>query len=324
MGLTRDKIVTVDGKLLFIPSGSGTGGTTTQYAVTMSGASLSASILAPPGETSSFWHFRSTKNYSVKVFYQTTASNAIEPTGSNLYNLVNMRSNTVTGSVVQVHLDAEMTGSSIVKATSVALKADTKVVSRFNISQSYSKPYGGHIFITNRLTGIGPVDEMSVSYITGSTFSYHVLQSGSNSTIGNSDISSSATVQMRLNETEKTRLDTNLQDSASFMNLQDGFYGISMTNATTGSNVSLHGGAPYDFGTKLPNAAYIKTPGSFDILLDNDNSSTTETFRVWTNTGIAGISPGVELLNLDESGNLIVKGTLSGSNLIATVDGGSF
>jgi hypothetical protein len=110
------------------------------------------------------------------------------------------------------------------------------------------------------------------------------------------------------------------------MNLSDGFYGISMQNATTGSNVSLHGGAPYDLGAKLPNAAYIKTPGSFDILIDNDNSSTTETFRVWTNTGIGGITPGVELLNLDESGNLQVLGNISSSGFIygATVDGGSF
>ena len=104
----------------------------------------------------------------------------------------------------------------------------------------------------------------------------------------------------------------------------DGVYRIKTSNPTTGSNVSLHGGTPFDYGQNLPNSPYIKTNGGFDILMDNANAHDNSSFRVFKDTGLAGISPGVELFKLDNDGTLVVKGALSGSNLIASVDGGSF
>ena len=63
--------------------------------------------------------------------------------------------------------------------------------------------------------------------------------------------------------------------------------------------------------------------------MDNGNqggiSQDQPLFRVFKGTGVAGISPGVELLKVDESGNLTVLGSISGSSTAATdIDGGSF
>jgi hypothetical protein len=109
----------------------------------------------------------------------------------------------------------------------------------------------------------------------------------------------------------------------------DGFYRIKTSSPLTGSNVSLHGGTPFDYGQNLPNSSYIKTNGGFDILMDNANqggsSQDEPLFRVFKGTGIAGVSPGVELLKVDENGNLTVAGTISGSSITTTdIDGGSF
>ena len=105
----------------------------------------------------------------------------------------------------------------------------------------------------------------------------------------------------------------------------DGFYRIRTSNPLTGSNVSLHGGIPFDYGQPVPNSPYIKTNGGFDILMDNANTNTNSSFRVFKNTGVAGVSPGVELLKVDDNGNLTVAGTISGSSITATdIDGGSF
>ena len=109
----------------------------------------------------------------------------------------------------------------------------------------------------------------------------------------------------------------------------DGFYSIKTSKPLTGSNVSLHGGTPFDYGQNLPNSPYIKTNGGFDILMDNANvgggSQDVPLFRVFKGTGIAGISPGVELLKVDENGNLTVAGTISGSTVSSTnIDGGFF
>jgi len=105
----------------------------------------------------------------------------------------------------------------------------------------------------------------------------------------------------------------------------DGLYRIRTSSPLTGSNVSLHGGTPFDYGQPLPNSPYIKTNGGFDILMDNANTNTNSAFRVFKNTGIAGVSPGVELLKVDENGNLTVTGTISGSTVANTnIDGGSF
>lgn len=109
----------------------------------------------------------------------------------------------------------------------------------------------------------------------------------------------------------------------------DGFYRILTSSPLTGSNVSLHGGTPFDYGQNLPNSPYIKTNGGFDILMDNAGRGGIDQdqplFRVFKNTGLAGVSPGVELLKVDENGNLTVKGSISGSSAANTnIDGGSF
>ena len=105
----------------------------------------------------------------------------------------------------------------------------------------------------------------------------------------------------------------------------DGFYRILTSNPRTGSNVSLHGGIPFDYGQPLPNSPYIKSNGGFDILMDNANTNDDSSFRVLKNTGIAGVSPSEELLKVDNDGNLTVAGTISGSSITTTdIDGGSF
>ena len=107
--------------------------------------------------------------------------------------------------------------------------------------------------------------------------------------------------------------------------LNDSFYAIQTSIPLTGSNVSLHGGVTIDYGQPLPNSPYIKTNGGFDILMDNANTYNNSSFRIFKNTGLAGVSPGVELLKLDENGNLTVTGTISGSTVAnTTIDGGSF
>jgi len=106
---------------------------------------------------------------------------------------------------------------------------------------------------------------------------------------------------------------------------RDGFYSLETSSPTTGSGVSLHGAIPFDYGQPLPNSPYIKTNGGFDILMDNANTNTNSSFRVFKNTGVVGVSPGVELLKVDDNGNLTVAGTISGSSVLNTeIDGGSF
>ena len=59
--------------------------------------------------------------------------------------------------------------------------------------------------------------------------------------------------------------------------------------------------------------------------MDNANSNENSSFRVFKDTGLAGISPGVELFKVDNNGNLTVTGTISGSSTANTnIDGGSF
>lgn len=320
MGLLKNKTaVTQDGKLLFIPAGSGIAGTKQNYAVTMSGVYVSESILAAPNSTASFWYIRTAGNHSTKIFYQNTASSAIEPTGSHL-NLPNFNSQHFqsSASVVRVILNAGMTGSQVVRQTATYMRQHPSVSSRYIISSS-----GDKIFLNSKYIGLAPTDDISFTYMTGSSFSYNIIQSGSNGTIyRTADISGSATVQIRLNESAPDQLETAMEDSRSFMNVRDGFYGVSVTNALTGSNISMHGGIPLDIGFDLPNPAFIKTVGGFDILMDNANAHDNTEFRIFKDTGIAGISPGTELLTLDNNGNLSVAGTIS--NASGSVDGGSF
>lgn len=115
-------------------------------------------------------------------------------------------------------------------------------------------------------------------------------------------------------------------ENAIRLNLENsGFYSITTLKPTTGSGISMHGGLSFDYGQPLPNSPYIKTNGGFDILMDNANSNENSSFRVFKDTGLAGISPGVELFKVDNNGNLTVTGTISGSSTANTnIDGGSF
>ena len=108
-------------------------------------------------------------------------------------------------------------------------------------------------------------------------------------------------------------------------NIVDGFYGVLTSVPLVGSGISLHGGITVNYGQPLPNSPYIKTNGGFDILMDNANAYNNSSFRVFKDTGLAGISPGVELLKVDNDGNLTVAGAISGSSITTTnIDGGSF
>ena len=113
--------------------------------------------------------------------------------------------------------------------------------------------------------------------------------------------------------------------SAQGSNIIDGFYGILTSAPLVGANVSLHGGAPINYGQPLPNSPYLKSNGGFDILMDSGISYTNSSFRIFKDTGLAGVPPGVELLKVDENGNLTVTGTVSGSTIASTnIDGGFF
>jgi len=332
--LSKDALQAKDGKLFFIPSGSITVGVSQSvnsvaqyYVVTMSGASLSQSVLAPTAATASFWYFRSPDNYSFKVFYQNTSGSSVEPTGSifRLTDLPNSLKSTRSSSAVQVNLDMGTSGSEITSRTINALQSLRSGKNRYIISGSDNT----YIHIANVITGAPIADDINFSHMSGSSISYCIRVSGSGAlrglaTEGTPD-TGSAEARIQLTETgTKRSLETALPDSSSFLNLRDGHIGIIVTNPHTGSPVSLHGGAPIIYGQSLPNSPYIKTNGGFDILMDNANAHDNSTFRVWKDTGLAGVSPGVELLHLDNDGTLIVKGAISGSNLIASVDGGSF
>jgi hypothetical protein len=122
-----------------------------------------------------------------------------------------------------------------------------------------------------------------------------------------------------LSEAADTAADTESGQSATLRGFNlglDGFYRITTSFPLTGSNVSLHGGTPFDYGQPLPNPPYIKTNGGFDILMDNADNYTNSSFRIFKDTGIAGVSPGVELLKLDENGNLTISGSINGSSTI--------
>jgi len=347
--LSKDAIQIKDGKVFFIPSGSTTLGVSQSinsvaqhYVVTMSGASLSQSVLAPANATASFFYLRSPDTHSFKMFYQNSNRTSVEPTGSifGIRDLPN--SKRTSGSAVEVVLPMGISGSEITNRTISALQSHRFISNRLTISASgyFTTSFGQgthptsgsafneYIHIINSITGAPIADDINFSHMSGSSISYCVRVSGSGRLRGiaseGAPDTGSAEVQIRLDDDNKKSLETALPDSSSFMNLRDGFYGIVNTNAHTASNVSLHGGVPINIGDKFPNAAYIKTPGSFDILLDSGQAHDDTTFRVYADAGIGGTTIGKKLLELDDDGTLIVKGALSGSNLIASVDGGSF
>ncbi len=123
--------------------------------------------------------------------------------------------------------------------------------------------------------------------------------------------------QVNLRETASTTESIAIDIPNGFINLQAAsvgdspFYGILTASPLTGSNAAFHGGPAFDYGQPLPNSPYIKTNGGFDILLDNGNAYGNSSFRIYKDTGIAGVG-GSELLKLNESGSL----TISGSSFI--------
>ena len=138
-----------------------------------------------------------------------------------------------------------------------------------------------------------------------------------------------AILQLLDDATEKVETDegTGLNETIrGFKITRDGFYSLQTSNPLTGSGISMHGGIPNDYGLNpLPNSPYIKTNGGFDILMDNANVYDNSEFRIFKDTGIANVTPGVELLKIDNNGNLTVAGTISGSSVLNTeIDGGSF
>ena len=142
------------------------------------------------------------------------------------------------------------------------------------------------------------------------------------------DQSTTDSILKLISEASQVAEDTDTGQSAQLTGFDiglDGLYRIQTSSPRTGSNISLHGGVPFDYGQPIPNSPYIKTNGGFDILMDNPNTNTNSSFRVFKNTGIAGVSPGVELLKIDDNGNLTVAGTISGSSTGTTnINGGSF
>ena len=328
MGLSSiDQLAVADGQIYFIPSGSTTTGISQSvnsvsqvYAVTMSGASLSQSVLAPVNATSSFFYLRQPDNYSFKIYFNAaiTASEGVDYTGSrqptgSSQNLPNVTMVTPSSSVVEVNIPLGTTGSIIHANTVSALLNHERGKNRFIVSGSDNK----YIFITNLVSGEPPADDISFSHISGSSVSYNVVTSGSGlpnqiATEGFPD-TGSATATFGLDDADKTSVTTALPDSRSFMNVRDGFFGVNVTNAMTGSNISMHGGIPLDIGLGIfPNPAYIKTVGGFDILIDSANNHDDTSFRVFKNTGVPGISPGEELLKISDEGNLTTSGSIIG------------
>jgi len=340
MGLSsKHKVKVESGEIHFIPSGSTTAGVSQsvdsvaqQYVVTMSGASLSQSTLAPAGATASFWYFRTPDTHSVKVFYQNANRSSVEPTGSifGLRDLPNSVNTAVSASVIQVNLPMGISGSEITSRTISALRSSRFSVNRYTISASghFTTSFGqgvdpdsgsgfyNFIHITNTATGVPPADDISFVHVSGSSITNNVIISGSGllnqrASEGTATTGSS-TVKYALTPGDNNSATLTLPNSHSQMSIVDGFYGINVTNAVTGSPVSLHGGSPVDYGDTLPNNPYIKTNAGFDILLDNANAHYDHKFRVWTGTGIATVTPGVKLMEMDNSGSLWISGSMSG------------
>ena len=318
--ISQDILIVSSGSFHFVPSGSVTTGVSQSfnsipqtYVVTMSGASLSQSVLAPIGETASYFYLRQPDNYAFKFYYTSvsqsgnTFTTSVQPTGSLLPNI-----STPSSSIVDISLPLNATGSLIHKLTVSRLKSLPRLAQgRFTVSSSNSK----YVFITNTPSGVPPSDDFNLSYISGSSFSYQVITSGSgllNQSISEgTPVLTSASMTYGLDPDNRQSAKITLPASSSHINLKDGFYGIISSNPSTGSQVSLHGGPPLDYGQDLPNPAYIKTPGGFDILLDSGNGHDNSNFRVWKNTGLGGVT-GELLLKVNDSGDLTVSGSILG------------
>lgn len=308
MGTLKDKVITRNGKIHFVPSGSGTSGAIQKYAVTMSGAALSQSVLAPNNATASYWYFRSSTGYSVKVWYQNDSGNAVEPTSSTLA-FSTTRYLQKTGSSVKVILTHSGSGSTVLARTHNALISDPNITSRFSMSFTTSSISSGLLFIDELSQGAPPADSMSFAYVSGSSISANVVQVGLRDELQDQYITGSADATIEL---FGTGLRTDLPNTGSHLNLKDGFFGVVNTNGHTASNVSLHGGPGFNYGQPLPNAAYIKSQNGFDFLLDQSDSYTNTQFRIFKDDGLAATDQSTELFKIDENGNLTTLGSIDG------------
>ena len=125
--------------------------------------------------------------------------------------------------------------------------------------------------------------------------------------------------QVNLEETGNPTESVAIDFKAGFMNISGSqpFYGIITPSPLTGSNAAFGGGIAIDIGQPLPNSPFIKTNGGFDILMDNANTYTNSEFRVWKDTGVAGVG-GNELLNLNDGGVLSVSSSYVKGNITAS------
>jgi len=185
MALTKDQIRTVDGKIYLIPAGTATEGArdasvSTNYAVTMSGASLSQSLLCPHTGTtsasSSYFYFRTADAHSVVVWYANDKKTTQQP---------------VIGfsSSVKVTLKVGEEGNSIAYKTVKALDNHKSKVNRYSISGSGLFQTSGSngfdyyedakLFINNIVPGAPPADAFNINNINASSFNYNVIQQGS-------------------------------------------------------------------------------------------------------------------------------------------------
>ena len=324
--INNDFATVKGGEIHFFPSGSSTVGvsqsfdsTTQHYVVTMSGASLSQSYLAPINDTGSYFYLKQSNNNVHKIYYTShTESNniftsSIEPVSGTLPTLSDGVN--ITGSAIPIFLKYNATGSDIFQATIDTLNNTNRIRGGFTISSSDNM----YLHIQTKGTGTPPADDLGL-VISGSSFSYSVVSSGSGipgqlATLGTLSTSSIITAGLDASS-EKFHISAPVTaESASFsyINLaNDGFYGIIPSNPLTGSTISMHGGLPADLGYGLPNPSYIKTAGGFDILLDSANVYDNSEFRVWKNAGVGEVSPAELLLKVTDNGDLTTSGSILG------------
>lgn len=199
MGFITESVAIVEsGQVLFIPSGSATTGVSQsfdsigqQYVVTMSGANVSQSIIAPYDDTGSFFYLRQPDGHDLKFWFKsklqtdyTSSTSTVEPT-SSLYNLP-YRYNTPSSSTIPLFIQPGLTGSMLVEQIASSILT-SPVIDRVTVSSS-----GDYLFINNLVTGAPPSDDFNISYISGSSFTYSVPLSGSglptqSATIGDID-----------------------------------------------------------------------------------------------------------------------------------------
>lgn len=190
MALSKDQIRTVDGKIFLIPAGTETVGAKSAsvseiYAVTMSGASLSQSMLCPhsgsSAASSSYFYFSTTDKHSILVWYANDKNTTLQP-------------RTDFSSSIRVNLNIGEEGNSIAYKTVKRIDNHKARANRYIVSSSgIFKTSGSNgfdyyedakMFITHTIPGETPPDAFNVTYISGSSFNYNLIQEGSGSAYG--------------------------------------------------------------------------------------------------------------------------------------------